>query len=124
MVRSLLGEDHIARSLEVLAGPFVELLKRTYKVGNGSAALTNLQRFMDQLIISQSLGTFMRTGLRADNKSSSAVLEALRSRIQDPQKSVRIIARLLERHQHGLYDFLRSVHKGESIIEEFLQWFW
>lgn len=54
-MRSLLGEDDIARALEVLAGPFVEMLKRTYKVGNSAAALTSLQRFIDQLIISECL---------------------------------------------------------------------
>lgn len=54
-MRSLLGQDDIARALEVLAGPFVELLKRTYKVGNSAGALTSLQRFIDQLIISEDL---------------------------------------------------------------------
>lgn len=37
---------------------------------------------------------------------------------------MRIIARLLERHESALYDFIRNVHRGESLIEEFLQWFW
>ena len=52
------------------------------------------------------------------------VVEALRSRVQEPQKGVRIIARLLARHQQCLYSFLRDVHNGETIVEEFLQWCW
>ncbi|KAK4056755.1 hypothetical protein OIO90_002307 [Microbotryomycetes sp. JL221] len=103
MLRSLLGEDEIAHALEIVAGPFVELLKRVYKVGNGGQALTNLQKFVEQFII---------------------IVDALRSRIQEPQKSVRIISRLLTRHQQNLYDFVHNVHKRETIFEEFLQWFW
>ncbi|KAM0791448.1 hypothetical protein ACM66B_005903 [Microbotryomycetes sp. NB124-2] len=103
VLRELLGEDDVARALEIVAGPFVELLKRVYKVGNGAQALTNLQKFIEQFII---------------------IIEALRSRIQEPQRSVRIITRLLARHQQNLYDFVHNVHKRETIFEEFLQWFW
>ncbi|KDE07818.1 hypothetical protein MVLG_01913 [Microbotryum lychnidis-dioicae p1A1 Lamole] len=103
IIREMLGEDAIASALEVLAGPFIELIKRIYKVGNLSQAVGSFQRFLDQLII---------------------IIEALRSRIQEPQKSVRIFARLLGRHQQAFYDFIRSIHRGETIIEELLQWFW
>jgi hypothetical protein len=54
----------------------------------------------------------------------STVVEALRSRIQDPQKSIRVLARLLSRHDQSLYTFVRSVHRKETIVEEFLQWLW
>ncbi|SCV71000.1 BQ2448_3762 [Microbotryum intermedium] len=103
IIREMLGEDAIASALEVLAGPFVELIKRIYKVGNLSQAVGSFQRFLDQLII---------------------IIEALRSRIQEPQKSVRILARLLGRHQQAFYEFIRSIHRRETIIEELLQWFW
>ncbi|BGP48472.1 hypothetical protein JCM10450v2_004348 [Rhodotorula kratochvilovae] len=103
VLRQLLAEEDFTSAVEVVAQPFVSLLKRTYKVGHGAQALSDLQKFLDQLVI---------------------ILEALRSRIQDPQKSVRVIARLLQRHQQNLYSFLRSVHRGETIVEEFLQWAW
>ncbi|KAM0748676.1 hypothetical protein T439DRAFT_69984 [Meredithblackwellia eburnea MCA 4105] len=102
-IRQMLGDDGTAAALEVLCGPLVELLKRVYRVGNAANALSDFQKAMDQLII---------------------IVEALRSRVQEPQKGVRIIARLLARHQQPLYDFIHSVHKGETIIEEFLQWGW
>ena len=37
---------------------------------------------------------------------------------------MRVIARLLQRHQQNLYSFVRSVHRNETIVEEFLQWAW
>lgn len=37
---------------------------------------------------------------------------------------MRILARLLLKHQQHLYDFIRNVHRGDPIIEEFLQWGW
>ncbi|GJN90735.1 hypothetical protein Rhopal_003749-T1 [Rhodotorula paludigena] len=101
--RQLLAHEEFASAIEVVAQPFVELLKRTYKVGRGAQALSDLQKFIDQLII---------------------IIDALRSRVQDPQKSVRVISRLLQRHQQNLYSFVRSVHRGETIVEEFLQWAW
>ncbi|GAA6051050.1 hypothetical protein JCM3770_005473 [Rhodotorula araucariae] len=103
VLRQLLAEEDFASAVEVVAQPFVSLLKRTYKVGHGAQALSDVQRFLDQLVI---------------------IVEALRSRIQEPQKSVRVIARLLQRHQQNLYSFVRSVHRGETIVEEFLQWAW
>ncbi|SCZ97987.1 BZ3500_MvSof-1268-A1-R1_Chr3-3g06502 [Microbotryum saponariae] len=66
IIREMLGEDAIASALEVLAGPIVELIKRIYKVGNLSQAVGSFQRFLDQLII---------------------IIEALRSRIQEPQSA-------------------------------------
>ncbi|GAA5940374.1 hypothetical protein JCM3775_005071 [Rhodotorula graminis] len=103
VLRQLLAQEDFASAVEVLAHPLIALIKRVYKVGHGAQALTDLQTFLDQLII---------------------IVEALRSRIQDPQKSVRVIARLLQRHQQNLYSFVRAVHRGETVIEEFLQWAW
>lgn len=54
----------------------------------------------------------------------AVVVEALRSRVQDPQKSIRVLARLLSRHDQSVYTFVRSVHRKETIVEEFLQWLW
>ncbi|GAA5854395.1 hypothetical protein JCM8547_001807 [Rhodosporidiobolus lusitaniae] len=103
VLRELLADENFASAIEVVAQPFVQLLKRTYKVGNGPQALSDLQKFLDQLII---------------------IVEALRSRVQDPQKSIRILARLLSRHQQTAYAFVRSCHRGETIVEEMLQWAW
>ncbi|GAA5893441.1 hypothetical protein JCM8208_000800 [Rhodotorula glutinis] len=103
VLRQLLAQEDFASAVEITTHPFISFLKRTYKVGHGAQALTDFQSFLDQLII---------------------IVEALRSRIQDPQKSVRVIARLLQRHQQNLYSFVRSVHRSETIIEEFLQWAW
>jgi hypothetical protein len=44
--------------------------------------------------------------------------------MQDPQKAVRVIARLLARHQVPLYAFLHQLHREDSTIEEFFQWLW
>ncbi|GAA6001489.1 hypothetical protein JCM10207_006692 [Rhodosporidiobolus poonsookiae] len=103
VLREMLAQEDFAAAVEIVTKPFVQLIKRTYKVGNGAQALSDLQRFLDQLII---------------------IVEALRSRVQDPQKSIRILARLLARHQQAAYTFLRSIHRGETIVEEFLQWGW
>ncbi|GAA98308.1 uncharacterized protein L969DRAFT_46989 [Mixia osmundae IAM 14324] len=102
-IRGLMTEDSTAEALEVIIQPIFELIKRTYKTGNMSNALGDLQRFLDQLII---------------------IVDALRSRIQDPQKAVRILARLLSRHQQALYTFLHFIHRDDTVIEEFFQWFW
>ncbi|GAA5919480.1 hypothetical protein JCM6882_001062, partial [Rhodosporidiobolus microsporus] len=101
--REMLAGEKFADAIEVVANPLVQLLKRTYKVGNGAQFLSDLQKFVDQLII---------------------IVEALRSRVQDPQKGIRIIARLLARHQQQVYAFVRSVHRKETLIEEILQWAW
>ncbi|BGP32365.1 hypothetical protein JCM10296v2_004146 [Rhodotorula toruloides] len=103
IVREMLAKEDFAAAVEVVLQPLVQLLRRTYRVGNGAQAVADLQKFVEQLIL---------------------VVEALRSRVQDPQKSIRAIARLLERHQQNLYTFLHRVHRKETIIEEFLQWAW
>ncbi|BGP16492.1 hypothetical protein JCM10213_001171 [Rhodosporidiobolus nylandii] len=103
LLREMLAQEDFAAAIEVVAQPFVALIRRTYKAGNGAQALSDLQRFLDQLII---------------------IIEALRSRVQDPQKSIRIISRLLARHQQAVYTFIRSVHLQETLVEEFLQWAW
>jgi len=54
VLRQLLAEEDFASAIEVLTNPLINLLKRTYKVGHGAQALTDLQTFLDQLIISAS----------------------------------------------------------------------
>ncbi|GAA6028229.1 hypothetical protein JCM8097_006928 [Rhodosporidiobolus ruineniae] len=103
VLRQMLAEEGFAAAIEVVADPFVQLLRRTYKVGNGAQLLSDFQKFLDQLII---------------------IVEALRSRVQDPQKSIRILARLLARRQQSAYTFVRSVHRNETLVEEGLQWAW
>ncbi|KAG0145583.1 hypothetical protein CROQUDRAFT_78698 [Cronartium quercuum f. sp. fusiforme G11] len=102
-IQDMLSEDSILEALELLAAPFLEFLKRTYKIANASQAVDDAHKFVEQLI---------------------TILSALRSRIQDPQKSVRIIARLLNRHQQALYTWIRAIHTQDPIIEEFFQWAW
>lgn len=48
----MLGDEETAAALEVVAGPFIDLIKRVYRVGNGASALGDLQKALDQLIIS------------------------------------------------------------------------
>ncbi|GAA5938828.1 uncharacterized protein JCM15063_004881 [Sporobolomyces koalae] len=103
MMREMLANEEFAAAIEVVAQPFIALLKRTYRIGNAAQLLSELQTFMNQLII---------------------IVEALRSRIQEPQKSIRVLARLLSRHDQSLYTFVRAVHRKETIVEEFLQWLW
>lgn len=120
----MLGDETTAEALEVVCGPIVELIKRTFKAGNAASALADLQKALDQLIISQFLSpSFLRCFLLYSFVVPT-VVEALRSRVQEPQKAVRILNRLLGRHQHSLYRFLHSVHCGETIIDEFIQWGW
>ncbi|KAH9811370.1 hypothetical protein DFH28DRAFT_1131315 [Melampsora americana] len=102
-VQEMFSEGTTLEALEILVTPFLEFLKRTYKIGNGPQAVDDAQKFIEQLI---------------------TILNALRNRIQDPQKSVRIIARLLDRHQQTFYAWIRSIHTHDSIIEEIFQWAW
>lgn len=102
-VQEIFLEGNTLEAFEVLVTPFLEFLKRTYKIGNGPQAVDDSQKFIEQLI---------------------TIVTALRHRIQDPQKSVRIIARLLDRHQQTLYAWIRSIHTQDSIIEEIFQWAW
>lgn len=55
--REMLATEEFAAAIEVVAKPFVAALKRTYKVG-GAQALSDLQKFLDQLIISASFSSF------------------------------------------------------------------
>ena len=64
-IRNILADDSTAEALEIIVAPIFAFLRRTYKIGNMSQATTDLQKFLDQLII---------------------IIDALRSRIQDPQK--------------------------------------
>ncbi|EGF99633.1 uncharacterized protein MELLADRAFT_94195 [Melampsora larici-populina 98AG31] len=102
-VQEIFSESSTLEAFEILVTPFLEFLKRTYKIGNGPQAVDDSQKFIEQLI---------------------TILTALRNRIQDPQKSVRIIARLLDRHQQTLYAWIRSIHTHDSIFEEIFQWAW
>ncbi|GAA5983269.1 hypothetical protein JCM10908_000220 [Rhodotorula pacifica] len=103
MIRSLLGQEDVASAIEVVAQPLIELLRRSYKVGNLAQLLTSLEALLDRLLV---------------------VVEALRHRTQDPEKGIRAIAKVLEQHQAAFYSFLHGVHKEETIVEEFLQWAW
>jgi hypothetical protein len=47
----MLAREDFAAAIEVVSKPFVTALKRTYKVG-GAQALSDLQNFLSQLIIS------------------------------------------------------------------------
>ncbi|KAA1099334.1 hypothetical protein PGT21_003790 [Puccinia graminis f. sp. tritici] len=100
-IRKMLSEDSVAEAMEVLVAPLMELLKRTYTIGNAVQALDDAQNFIEQLI---------------------TVVNALRSRIQDPQKSIRVLARLLTRHQNNFYGWLHQIHTHDSIVEEFFEW--
>ncbi|KAH9458753.1 hypothetical protein Pst134EA_018910 [Puccinia striiformis f. sp. tritici] len=42
--------------------------------------------------------------------------------MEHPQKSIRVLARLLTRHQNNLYGWLHQIHVHDSIIEDFFQW--
>lgn len=101
-IRQLLGHDATTETLRACAEPLIGLLKRIYKIGQLSNALVDLQQFMDQLV---------------------TVVEALRARVQNPDVGVRLISRLLARYQQPSYAFLQKVHRGDTIIEELLQWF-
>lgn len=53
MIRKLLGEESTAKALEVVVAPFVDFLKRVYKIGDAAKGLSDFQRAVDQLIISE-----------------------------------------------------------------------
>lgn len=103
MMRDMLADPSVANALEHLVEPLVDFIKRVYKCANGARAISDLQKFLNQLIV---------------------IVEALRTRVQEPQKSIRTLARLLARHEQSLYTFLHLIHKHDSLIEEFLQWGW
>lgn len=60
-IREMLAEDNTLEALELLATPFLEFLKRTYKIANAPQAMDNAHKFVEQLI---------------------TILNALRNRIQ------------------------------------------
>jgi len=54
LMRAMLANEDFAAAIEVVAAPFIALLKRTYRVGNAAQLLSEMQTFMNQLIISTS----------------------------------------------------------------------
>jgi len=52
LMRAMLANEDFAAAIEVVAAPFIALLKRTYRVGNAAQLLSEMQTFMNQLIIS------------------------------------------------------------------------
>jgi hypothetical protein len=92
-IRKLLAEGSTIQAWSSLAGPFIELLQRFAKGGNLPPALSNLETFLDQLIVQ---------------------IETVRSRVQDEQKSVRSIDKVLSSHQKSLYQFLNRVHRRDT----------
>ncbi|KAI8459415.1 hypothetical protein BY996DRAFT_3865544 [Phakopsora pachyrhizi] len=100
-VREMLREDSTIGSLEIVVAPFAEFLKRTYKITNCVETIEDLRIFFQQLIV---------------------IVHALRSRIQDPQKSIRVLSRLLEKHQSSVYQWFHSVHIRDPTMAEVFQW--
>ncbi|MBW0481062.1 hypothetical protein O181_020777 [Austropuccinia psidii MF-1] len=100
-IRHIFSEASSVEAIEIVINPFLEFLKRTYQIGDAAKTIEDAQNFFEQLI---------------------KIVNALRSRIQDPQKSVRVLCRLLAKHQNNLYTWLHLIHRKDSIIEEFLQW--
>lgn len=102
VLRELFTEKLSVDALGVLVDPLTTLLKRVYRVGSASTALGDLKRFLDEAVV---------------------IVEALRARNQDPEQATRVLSRLLERHQGSLYSFVHKIHRGETVLEELLQWF-
>lgn len=50
ILREMLAQEDFAAAMEVVLEPVVQLLKRTYRVGNGAQAVADLQKFVEQLI--------------------------------------------------------------------------
>jgi hypothetical protein len=103
LLSDLTLQPKFVKALETVTKPAIELIKRIYLIGNAAQAVADFQANMEELL---------------------TILEALRARVQDPQKGVRMLARFLSRHQQGVYDFVRRVHNGETIIDELFQWAW
>lgn len=136
-IKDMLSEARTLEALEVLVTPFMEFLKRTYKIGDSSQVLDDAQKFVEQLItilnalrsrIQGSCCTFLTVSRPPAAlfwiSCCSAHLNISCGLSLDPQKSVRIIGRLLSKHQQSLYAWLHSIHTHDSIIEEFFQWAW
>jgi hypothetical protein len=102
-IRSMLSEEQVTDALEVVISPFMELIKKAQKAGVASAVLNDFEHFMNQLIV---------------------IIDALRARIQDPQKAVRIISRLLAKYQSTWYSHIHQIHNQDTVVEEFFQWCW
>ena len=55
MMREMLANEDFAAAIEIVAEPFIALLKRTYRIGNAAQLLSDVQTFVNQLIISECL---------------------------------------------------------------------
>jgi len=53
MMREMLANEEFAAAIEIVAEPFIALLKRTYRIGNAAQLLSDVQTFLNQLIISE-----------------------------------------------------------------------
>lgn len=100
-IRKMLSEESTTEAIKILVTPILEFIKRTYQVGNTVKALDDLQSFVEHLI---------------------TAIHALRSRVQDPQKSIRVLSRLIAGHQHKFYEWLHMFHIQDPLIEECLEW--
>lgn len=54
ILRQMLAKEDFAAAVEVVLQPIVQLLRRTYRVGNGAQAVADLQKFVEQLILGAS----------------------------------------------------------------------
>lgn len=91
-IRTLLADPKMKRAFEELQAPLIQLVRRINSIP-GERALADLTRALDQFVI---------------------VIEALRARVQEPQKSIRMIMTVLLNHEQSLYAFLHRVHCGDS----------
>lgn len=94
-LRKLLSEPSTIEAFSILGEPVIELIQRIAKGGHLSAALSDLETFLDRLI---------------------DVLDGCRSRIQDQQKSIQAIDMTLAKHQKKIYSFLHKVHTQDSWV--------
>lgn len=53
MMREMLANEEFAAAIETVAEPLIALLKRTYRIGNAAQLLSDVQTFMNQLVISE-----------------------------------------------------------------------
>lgn len=62
MMRDMLANEDFAVAIEVVAEPFIALLKRTYRIGNAAQLLSDVQTFFNQLVISSCFVTTFLSG--------------------------------------------------------------
>jgi hypothetical protein len=101
----LIFEGSTSELLKDIVTIFYEPLAKVYKAANIADSLSDLQKFLDDLI---------KTVESVEESSNSS---------SDPQSTVQIFVDLVQRHESRFYSFVHQVHsKGEGLFDNLMKW--